>query len=228
LKVTVAPILILVTGFGGFPGSLKNPTASLMQALAKHRARLARLGINLELRVLPVVYAQIAPRLTMMAQTMKPDAILHFGLAARRKTLSIEARALNRVSLLHPDATGATAQRRIIVPGAAAVAKSTFPNRLIAAALCQAGLTTSLSIDAGDYVCNQTLFISLSQNLARCVGFIHVPRLTRAPRPKAALRRLRLTLEGATRAALIAIRVLAARLRFELAQKAVMQSSNRS
>jgi pyroglutamyl-peptidase len=55
--------------------------------------------------------------------------------------------------------------------------------------LRRGGFDAALSIDSGDYVCNQTLFLSLSQshapqNPAPLVGFIHVPgrrgRLTAA------------------------------------------------
>lgn len=211
--MTAAPIRILVTGFGGFPGARKNPTTRLIHALEKYRTRLARRGIDLELHVLPVIYAQIAPRLEVLARTIKPDAILHFGLAARRARFCIETRALNRVSLLHPDAAGARARRRAIVPGAAAVLRSTFPSCLIAAALLRAGPKANLSNDAGDYVCNETLFISLCKAYARSIGFIHVPRLAQPNRPKAALRRRRPSLEEATRAAVIAILVIAPKLR---------------
>lgn len=217
--MTAAPIRILVTGFGGFPGSAKNPTTRLIHALEKHRARLARLGIDLALHVLPVVYAQIAPRLKNLAQIIKPDAILHFGLATRRTTVCVETRALNRVSLLRPDATGARALRRVIIPGAGPVVRSTFPSRPIIVALQRAGLQAKASINAGDYVCNQTLFTSLSENYARSIGFIHVPRLAQPRRSKGASRRQRPTLEEVTRAAVIAIIVSLPALRFGLAPK---------
>src|SRR5438445_2022144 len=109
---------VLVTGFGRFPGARHNPTALLVRALGGHRARLARLGIELERAVLPVKYAEVARKLEELDKTLKPDAILHFGLAARRKFFSIETRALNRLSLLHCDASGARAPRHAIIPGA--------------------------------------------------------------------------------------------------------------
>ncbi|MEJ0093118.1 MAG: hypothetical protein WDN46_06725 [Methylocella sp.] len=228
--MTTRPIRILVTGFSGFPGAAKNPTAQMIAALAKHRSRLFRAGISIDLVTLPVVYAQIAPRLSRLAQEIKPDAILHFGLAARRKTLCVETRALNRVSQLHYDAAGAQAERRTIALGAPPVARSTLPCALVATALRRAGLGADLSIDAGDYVCNQTLFLSLSQNHAPLVGFIHVPRLghRRSSAPNSARRlrqgggissassnfapKPRLSLEDATRAAVIAILALAPKL----------------
>jgi pyroglutamyl-peptidase len=219
------PLRILVTGFGSFPGARKNPTALLTLALGEHRARLARLGIALELSVLPVSYAGVARKLEELNERLKPDAILHFGLAARRKYISIETRARNRLSLLHCDASGARAPRRAIIPGAPQFARSTFPTRQIDAALRRADLRCRLSANAGNYVCNETLYLSLARSHARAIGFIHVPRLTRAERPKRVSRNRRPNLAGLTRAALIAILVTARKLRQDLAKECISMPS---
>ena len=221
VSLKAPPSRILVTGFGTFPGVHDNPTALLIHALGKHRTRLARLGIALEGAMLPVEYAGVAKELETLNETLKPDAILHFGLAARRKFISIETRALNRLSLLHCDAAGVRAPRRAIVPGAPLAAHSTFPARQIEAAMRRAGLRARLSANAGDYVCNETLYLSLARSPARIAGFIHVPRLARASRPKAASRSRRPDLASLTRAALIAILVTARKLRQDRMQARV-------
>ena len=56
------------------------------------------------------------------------------------------------------------------------------------AAIRRAGLDGRLSIGAGDYVCNDTLYLSLARSFARSLGFIHVPQLLRANRPAQASR----------------------------------------
>jgi pyroglutamyl-peptidase len=188
---------ILVTGFGGFPGARKNPTARMIAELAHYRPQLARTGICLELAVLPVVYAEIGPRLEALAQKIRPDAMLHFGVAPRRTRLCVEARALNRVSLLHPDASGARPARREIIEHGPKSLKATLPCGQIAAALRRRGFDAAVSIDAGDYVCNETLFRSLHrshapQNRVPLVGFIHVPGR------RGGLTAARLTLAAAT------------------------------
>jgi pyroglutamyl-peptidase len=162
--VKAVALRVLVTGFGSFPGARDNPTALLVHALGGHRARLARLGVELETDVLPVNYAEVARKLEELDETLKPDAILHFGLAPRRKFFSIETRALNRLSLVHCDASGARAGRLAIIPGAPHVAKSTFPYRQIEAAFRREGLRGRLSANAGDYVCNETLYLSLARS----------------------------------------------------------------
>jgi pyroglutamyl-peptidase len=215
----MSEITILVTGFGSFPGAPHNPTARLVESLevSGAKARLARFGIKLELSILPVVYSEIEPRLKRLIADTRPDAILHFGLAARRKALNIETRAANRLNPLRPDSSGASAGRLMIRPGSAEELISTFPAEQIDAAFRRAGISSRISIDAGDYVCNETLYLSLAMNCARSIGFIHVPKPAR-------LQRERQTERGATpnwrpkhstltRAALIAIFVTARNLR---------------
>jgi pyroglutamyl-peptidase len=172
-------LTVLVTGFGSFPGARRNPSADLMAVLERREARFAGFGIKLETRVLPVRYAEIAPRLAKLAAEVKPDAILHFGLAGRRKSISIETRAFNRVSLLAPDAGGARAHEFRLVPEGAAVVAARIPAVRILAALRRAGIASHLSRDAGSYLCNAALYHSLAARQTRSVGFIHIPWPTR-------------------------------------------------
>jgi|AGTN01.3.fsa_nt_gi Pyrrolidone-carboxylate peptidase (N-terminal pyroglutamyl peptidase) len=203
------PVRILVTGFGAFPGTRSNPTVALVRTLEKDRPRLARLGIELALEILPVVYAEIAPRLEALTKAHRPDAILHLGLAVRRKSVSLETRAVNRASLLHPDASGATAARLQILPSASQSLRSTFPAVEIATALERAGIASRLSNNAGKYICNQTLYLSLAHGGARQVGFIHVPHPARRNRRGTEANGSRPTLDDLTRAAIVAILVMA-------------------
>jgi pyroglutamyl-peptidase len=212
-SVKALPSRILVTGFGPFPGSRKNPTALLIHALERQRGRLALLGIELQCAILPVRYAAVASHLRRLDEALKPDAIVHFGLAARRKFFSVETRALNRLSPLHCDASGARAPSRAIIPGAPYALQATFPGCEIDAALRRAGLRSRLSIDAGSYVCNETLYLSLARSRARAVGFIHVPRLRRRNCPKKLMRHWRPNRDELIRASLIAILATAQRLR---------------
>lgn len=203
---------VLVTGFGSFPGTRRNPTEALVHALCKYQSRLARLGIALELVTLPVIYAEIAPRLAALANTVRPDVVLHLGLASRRKKLSIETRAVNRSSPLHPDARRALPAGSRIAPGCAHILRSTFPGHAIVAALGRRGIDSRLSIDAGSYVCNHTLYLSLMLLPARSIGFMHVPRLAdprRRARAQAGSRSPRPTFEESLEAVSIAILVMA-------------------
>lgn len=174
------PLTLLVTGFGGFPGAAKNPTALLIKRLERHRSRLGRQGISLELAILPVAYADLPIKLAALHDNLKPNAILHFGLASRRQSISLETRAKNRLSILHADASGQYAQHWYVVSKGAAQRPARFPLHALKAGFLRAKVKARLSNDAGDYICNQAFYLSL-RSPAPLAAFIHVPKRGRLP-----------------------------------------------
>ncbi|WP_084705167.1 pyroglutamyl-peptidase I family protein [Beijerinckia mobilis] len=210
-----APVKILVTGFGRFPGAPYNPTEALMQRLAVYRPRLRRLGIHLDYAVLPVVYAELAERLARLLQDHEPDGALHFGLSSRRFHFSIETRALNRCSPLRPDAAGKKPwnsecpRSHFLQAGGPMMMASRFPARMIVAALDRRGIPTRLSQDAGDYLCNMALYQSCRSGIA-ATGFIHVPLRIHMPQ---GIGTRRVTASMLDQAALMAIELTAHHLR---------------
>ncbi|WP_158807513.1 hypothetical protein [Beijerinckia sp. L45] len=205
---TSAPIVILVTGFGAFPGAPSNPSAALLGRLARHSGRLGRLGICLETALLPVVFDRVGAAMDAATGATMPDAILHVGLAGRRRAVSIETRAINRAGPLHPDAARRrTAQQ--IRPGGPPVLTATYPSARILRSIQAAGVPAKRSIDAGDYVCNTTLYLTLAGGLAPLAGFIHVPRTRNRHQPRHRTRSARPTIEDLTQAVLAALLVLA-------------------
>ena len=167
---------VLLTAFGAFPGAPVNPTMAIARMVERrHGARLARLGIELQTAVLPVVYDGAEARAEGLIASMCPDAVLHLGLAGRRRRLSFETRARNRLSVLHPDAGRRRAGRMLIEPGGPLALASRAPVARCVNAIRAAGAACAPSIDAGDYLCNQTLFASLRTD-APVVAFLHVPR----------------------------------------------------
>jgi pyroglutamyl-peptidase len=183
-----AGLTVLLTGFSAFPGTRANPTQALAEALRLRKARFARCGIRLETRVLPVVYAAIAPAIAKHVAALEPDVILHFGVATRRPHICVETRARNRVSTVYCDAAGRQAAMATIIPSGPSFAKVRLPAAEIAAAVRHSGCACVLSHNAGTYLCNAAFYLSLARPEATSVGFIHVPRL-RSPhsrRPSAA------------------------------------------
>lgn len=165
---------LLVTGFGAFPGAPRNPSADVARLLQRSTRRLARADVRLRIAVLPVVH-DIAPPLATLVARERPDAILHLGLAARRRRVSVETRARNRGATLKPDAAGRFRTLLALEPGAGGARRSTWPARAFVAALRREGVEAELSNDAGDYVCNAALWASLG---ARAIPtlFVHIPR----------------------------------------------------
>lgn len=188
---------LVVTGFGAFPGAPANPTTQLMARLARCARRLDLLGWQLETRILPVVFDEIGPRLAEIEATLAPDILLHFGLAARRRAISVETRARSGLNPLKVDAARRLPARAPMGGGADALPVRLSPARM-RAAIAASGARCDMSRDAGGYVCNQTLYLSLLRSRAARVGFVHVPRLSRVTGG----------LDGMTRAALAAIFML--------------------
>jgi pyroglutamyl-peptidase len=205
---------VLVTGFTSFPGARTNPTEALATILPKRQARFAKLGITLEARILPVVYATIAPAIAEHVRALSPDLILHFGLAARRSHICIESVARNCLNTIHADADGRLSPSATIRRGGPAFVRARIATTEIVAALRRSGHFCRLSNDAGDYLCNAAFYLSLTAPHAPHVGFIHVPhvrslnRRTHGPLP-------RLTMPGLVRAAETAIIVAAKAARRE-------------
>jgi pyroglutamyl-peptidase len=181
-----AKIRILVTGFGAFPGARVNPTQQIVSRLARSR-RATLLGVEFVPAILPVVYKGAEARLSQVVQRATPDAVLHLGLAGRRRELSVETRAINRLSTLRPDAARSLPASPMVRAGEPHRAMSRWSSPRLLAAIRKTGARAHLSIDAGDYLCNQALYLTLANTNAPA-GFIHVPRprghrVTGKPRP---------------------------------------------
>ncbi len=166
---------LLATGFGPFPGALENPTATLVRALAKVSPE--KLGASaFKAVVLQTDYRRSWATLRRLYSSFAPDVVVHFGLSAGIEAIHLECVGHNSVDPKKPDASGYAPSSVILSAGRPETLASTFPAKEIAAALKKAGFPAALSDDAGDYVCNATLYRSLhAAPPARRVGFVHVP-----------------------------------------------------
>lgn len=96
---------LLVTGFGAFPGAPRNPTQALVEQT--RMGKVARLkGVDLVAQVLPVEYA-LLDTWPGVLDAARPDAVVHFGLAAGARTIRVETRALNNAAPYRRDAAAA-------------------------------------------------------------------------------------------------------------------------
>lgn len=109
-------------------------------------------------------------------QRFEPDVVVHFGLNGGAKAIHIETVGVNVIDLKKPDAAGSASRSGRVRRGGPERLSATLPTDSILAALKRGGIPAQLSDDAGDYVCNATLYRSLRAAPAgRVVGFIHVP-----------------------------------------------------
>jgi pyroglutamyl-peptidase len=192
---------ILLTGFGDFPGARINPTTALVARLARS---FRRRGVRCIAHVFATRYAAVDRELPALIAAHRPDAIVMFGLAGRRRRVSIEICARNRVSTSFPDAGGAVPLRAAIATGAPSIARGRAPFARLLAAARQSRVNTALSRDAGTYLCNYVYWRALEAagkpGGPRLAVFIHVPRVAQKFRPRARGRRRQFTFEDLVRA----------------------------
>jgi len=173
---------VVLAGFGPFPGAPFNPSAVLVEALARRR-RPALAGIERTTHIFATVYAAVDRDLPKLF-ALKPDIVLIFGLAGRRRELCVETRARNAVSVLFPDAHGHRPQSGVIVKDAPRSRRGSAPAARLLGAVRPIGIPARLSRDAGRYLCNYAYWRALqrSRDGAPLVQFIHIPPVRLQPR----------------------------------------------
>jgi len=173
---------VVIAGFGKFPGVPFNPSAILVRALARRR-RPALADVVCSTHIFATSYAAVDRDLPRLFAG-KPDLILIFGVAGRRRYLSIETRARNAQSLLYPDVTGHHPASGTIERGAPAALRGDAPFVLLQNAVRPSRFPARLSRDAGRYLCNYVYWRALAQARATpaLVQFIHIPHIASHPR----------------------------------------------
>lgn len=161
---------VLLTGFGPFPGAPENPTAQIVETLAKQRFE----GVELVTCILPVIWREAETRISALIHEVRPDVILHLGLATKRMTIGVETRARNETTRITPDAENIRRTSGTIDAKGPGLRQVRMDCARVVKTLHAASLEAEISDDAGDYICNHTLYLSLGTDVPR-VGFIHLP-----------------------------------------------------
>jgi pyroglutamyl-peptidase len=164
---------LLIVGFGPFPRVPRNPAEVLAAGVAGNPLWRRR-GIRVTLLIVPTTYAAIPERLTPLLESEGFDGVLLIGLAGRRRVLSVETRAMNRVSRLFPDASGRVGAQLTLDPGGPAQRRVHGEADRVLRAVRSTGVSAKLSIDAGRYLCNASYFATLGSPAKRTI-FVHVP-----------------------------------------------------
>jgi pyroglutamyl-peptidase len=168
-------VRVLLLGFGPFPGAPFNPSAALVKALARRR-RPALALTRRTVHIFATSYAAVDRDLPKLLH-QKPDVVLMFGLAGRRRHLCIETRARNAQSVLFPDASGYRPQRGVIAPGEPTAIRGNAPFAALLGATRGHHVPARLSRDAGRYLCNYAYWRCLQHVNGRrpLVQFVHIP-----------------------------------------------------
>jgi pyroglutamyl-peptidase len=180
---------VVLAGFGPFPGMPFNPSAALVRELARRR-RPALVDVAYTIHVFATRYAAVDRELPKLFAE-KPDVVLIFGVAGRRRHLSVETRARNALSVLYPDAGGHRPARETIARGEGGALRGTAPFQQLLGAVRPSGFPARLSRDAGRYLCNYAYWRALetARGTPTLVQFIHIPYIRLTPRRRRSRRR---------------------------------------
>ena len=150
---------ILIYGFGAYRQFKQNITQQVLGKL--------RRSAGLKKIVFPVRFDR--RQFTSAVKQYRPDVVLGLGQCSRGRLMRIERRAINRKR------NNGKGRARPIVRGGPRRLPTTLKLETLGL-----GKSAKVSRDAGDYVCNFSMYIMLNY-LRRCrpdarFGFIHIPR----------------------------------------------------
>ncbi len=162
---------LLICGFGPFPQAPDNPAALAVEQLRSEGW--APSGVEVGYAILPTVWSKAAQAAAGARQAMAADAVLLVGVAVGAQAFRLETLARNRASQTLPDAEGRLWLSSSIDPAGPDQRDVTAPVEAMRGAIAAMGLPVTLSDDAGEYLCNFTLYRMLAQ--APMTAFLHVP-----------------------------------------------------
>lgn len=165
---------LLITGFDPFGGETINPAWEAVKLLPDRLGdyRLTKLEI-------PTLFETAAKTVLAAAEKDCPDVILCIGQAGGRDAVTPERIAINLMDARIPDNGGNQPRETPIVPGGPDGIFSTVPVAAMAQAIRDRNIPGAVSLTAGTFVCNDTLYRLLCHYAGTPVrvGFIHVPSL---------------------------------------------------
>lgn len=169
--------IILLTGFGPFPGVPANAT-SLLVPLIGEAARELFPTYEFVAEILPTEWVAAPQKVGDLLARPGTVLVLHFGVSWQAEGFQIELIGRNRCEVM-PDAAGRLPAGECLLDDGPAELACTLPAERIVQRLTQLGLPVRTSNDAGGFLCNALLYASLgaADTLANphLVGFVHLP-----------------------------------------------------
>lgn len=195
---------ILVTGFTPFAGLADNPSAIVVDDLARAGVP----GVAVETRLVDVLWERAGAEVVAAVEAVRPAAVVCFGLARGRDAVNLERFAVNVDDSPTADNAGRHRRGTPIAADGPDAYRTTLPIAAIERALAAADLPVRASNHAGAFLCNH-VFYAVRHRLERTgrgipAGFVHLPPLP----PEAGA----LAAEAQCRAARIIVATLAASL----------------
>lgn len=175
--------VVLLTGFGPFPGTPENVSAALVRDVSRHARRDLKQH-RFHASILPTEWDAAPQRVAALIARLHPSIALHFGVAKDSQAFRIETRGLNSCRMIG-DNTGRMPPAEQLIADAPAAYDCGLPIDKIVQRLSDLHLPVTTSDDAGGYLCNSVLFHTLHacrhSEAPLTAGFIHVPNAFDAP-----------------------------------------------
>ena len=162
---------ILVTWFEPFGKNSVNPS---MEVLAKLK--------NCDKVLLPVSYDRVSIIIDTKLESNNYDYVILLGLAQGRKSISCELVALNYMKASIPDNDGVIYDGEFIDKNSENALFTKLNIKKLVKDLNNIQIDTTLSSNAGTYVCNRIYYHTLN-NLSKTI-FIHLPTYDELPLEK--------------------------------------------
>ena len=162
---------LLICGFGPFPEAPENPAAWTVDRLRLDRWAPPDCAVGYA--VLPTTWQGAAEAALEATRTFSADAILLVGVAISAEAFRVETFGRNRAGRDRPDAQGLCWPGAVIETDGPTARRVIAPVQAMLAAIKDQGLQANLSSDAGDYLCNFTLYRLLAK--VAMTAFLHVP-----------------------------------------------------
>ncbi len=157
---------VLITGFKPWGKQRRNPSGEVARALGGH--------------VLPVDYAEAKRELLRLIRGERPRAIVMLGLAPGRKSIALEAIALN---VDHYEGRGRSRRWRRPIGKGPFVIQTRLPIDRLHRRLKESRIPVRISYHAGTFLCNHVFYVALAATRVPC-GFVHVPPFKALPRAR--------------------------------------------
>jgi pyroglutamyl-peptidase len=167
--------VILLTGFGPFPGVADNISSRFVRHLEAEVAR-AFPGFGTLSEVIDTEWHAAPARAATLVRESQPVLALHFGVSRRARGFVLELRARNRASPL-ADAAGRSPPDVYLADDGPPLLAARLRAGLVIERLRRLRVPATLSRDAGSYLCNAVFYHSLRamQASRSQIGFIHLP-----------------------------------------------------
>ena len=165
---------LLITGFDPFDGADINPAWEAVSRLPDTVG-----GFRLTKLMIPTRFQTAGEKVLEAAAADPADVILCVGQAGGRAAVTPERIAVNLMDATISDNAGVSPKEQPCIEGGPDGLFSTLPVKAMAQAICDAGLPGQVSLSAGTFVCNDTLYRLLYRfrGTDTKVGFVHVPFL---------------------------------------------------